>query len=356
MEARKIAEAEAELASAAKCLKTSMFGRWKPDHEAAASHYEKAATAFRVGKAMPRAVEAYVKSSAEHEEFDSLFMAAKHLESAAVLERDSMKQPDRAVELFERASKLHQLDGRTDAAAEALSKAGRAMEPTDARRAAELMVGACGLFDGEEELPRLLGSIETYKQAVNLLLRGGQPAAAAPLLQKQAQVHVRVQQPHAVARCELSAVVIFLAADDYERASASSSAAQLRADGFSGSEEAIGASDLLEAYAQQSEEAVAEVIERQVFSFLENQVVHAARALRLTSVGVPVDRLASVRTEGAAVSGSAGVPVVEGSDLVLGLGEGGGDFGEAAPEDEARAEPQPPPRQQPEEELTDDLC
>ena len=81
MEARKIKEGETALLAAAKCLKTSYF-KWKPDWESAASEYEKAATAFRVGKAVPRAIDAFCRASEAHEKFDSTFMAAKHLETA----------------------------------------------------------------------------------------------------------------------------------------------------------------------------------------------------------------------------------------------------------------------------------
>ena len=68
MEARKLAEGEKALLEAAKCLKSGWFK--KPDHEAAAAEYEKAATAFRVGKAIPRAVDAFCRAAEAHAHFD----------------------------------------------------------------------------------------------------------------------------------------------------------------------------------------------------------------------------------------------------------------------------------------------
>ena len=63
MEARKLKEGEAAMAAGAKCKKTSLLGRWKPDWEGASSEYEKAATAFRVGKAIHQAIGMYQKAS-----------------------------------------------------------------------------------------------------------------------------------------------------------------------------------------------------------------------------------------------------------------------------------------------------
>ena len=123
MEARKIKEAEAFLVAGNKLLKTSTFGRWKPDWEGASAEYEKAATAFRVGKAFHQAIGMYQKASEAHEKFDSGFMAAKHMETAAFLAGSGgLKEPAQSADYYERASALHQLDGRIENAGEALGK------------------------------------------------------------------------------------------------------------------------------------------------------------------------------------------------------------------------------------------
>ena len=127
MEQRKVAEGEKSMVAAAKCLKTSLFSRWKVDWEEAAAEYEKAATAFKVGKALAKAVDAFCKASEAHEHFESNFMAAKHLDSAAFLTKE-LRDPGQAAALYERSSRLHMDGGRVDAAAEALGKAARALE------------------------------------------------------------------------------------------------------------------------------------------------------------------------------------------------------------------------------------
>ena len=284
MEARKLAEAEALMAAAAKCTKTGFFSKWKADWEGAAAEYEKAATSFRVAKALPRAVEAFVKASEAHANFDSDYMAAKHLESGALILRDNLKQADRAATLWERACTLHQEGDRLPSAVEDLVKAARALEGADAARSAELAQSACKLIDDEDDEGKLRQCVETYKLAVALLLRAKRFADAAPALRQQAAIHARLQQPHNVARCELSALTASLAADAFDEALSGYEGALGRGDGFAGSDEAAMGERVLNAYTSQSEEELAACVADQVFTFLENQVALVARSLTLRSL------------------------------------------------------------------------
>ena len=168
MEARKLAEAEALMAAGAKCTKTGFFSKWKADWEGAAAEFEKAATSFRVAKALPRAVEAYVKASEAHSNFDSDYMAAKHLESGALILRDSLKQADRAAMLWERACTLHQEGGRLPNAVEDLVKAARVLEGEDAARSAELATNACRLIEEEDDEGKLRQCVETYLSLIHI--------------------------------------------------------------------------------------------------------------------------------------------------------------------------------------------
>ena len=60
------------------------------------------------------------------------------------------------------------------------------------------MVSACENIEQIEEEGKLGMSVDVYKQAVSYMLRTGQLAAAAALLQKQMGVHHRLQQPHGI--------------------------------------------------------------------------------------------------------------------------------------------------------------
>ena len=345
---RKIAEGEKALLDAAKLLKKSWFS--KPDPEAAAAEYEKAATCFRVAKAVPRAIDAFSKASEMHDKFDSSYMAAKHLETAAFLAGSGgLNDALQSAELYEKASVIHQVGGRLENAAEGLGKAARGLEGVDDARAGTLATSACELYDDPDVIAdasemRVLASLEAYKLAVPLLLRAKRFAAAGALLRKQATVHAhpKCAQPHNVARCELAAVVAFLHADDFASAADGMEAACARGDGFAGSEEAEAAEELLGAFTSQSEDAVVACVGRGLFGFLDNQIALVAKRLTLQTCGVPHARLATSYSSnyaaaGSAASGSAsggggGEPVAPTS---VHLSQGTGDFGEVAPEDEA---------------------
>ena len=278
MEARKCSEGEKALLDAAKCLKKSWFS--KPDPEAAAAEYETAATAFRVAKAVPRAIDAFQKASAMHEQFDSGYMAAKHLETAAFLAgTGGLNDASQSADLYEKSAILHQVDGRLENAAEVLGKGARVLEGVDDARAGTLATSACELYDDPDvqadatEL-RVLTSLEAYKLGVPLLMRTKQFGRAGALLRKQAPIHAnpKCDQAHNVARCELAAIVAYLCADDFMSAADGMEVAYARGDGFAGSDEAMAAEELLDAYAAQSEEALAAPVATGLFGFLDNQV------------------------------------------------------------------------------------
>ena len=149
-----------------------------------------------MAKDLQRAIDASVKASEAHSHLDQkMYMSAKHLESAAFFAKD-LKRPDEAARLYEEAASFHQMDGEYGAAAEDLAKGGRALEGHDNDHGGRLMVSACENIEQIEEEGKLGMSVDVYKQAVSYMLRTGQLAAAAALLQKQMGVHHRLQQPH----------------------------------------------------------------------------------------------------------------------------------------------------------------
>ena len=165
LEDRKAEEGHAALKEGKKMLKTSVFGRWKPDFEGAAGSFERAATCFKIAKAPTEAIAAYKEASECLTRLESGFMAAKHLESAGFIARE-IKDALQAAALYEQAAELHRMDGRIDNAAEAFGKGALAVEEADIARGGEMMVAACALYDDEEDEPRLLGSIEVFKKVL----------------------------------------------------------------------------------------------------------------------------------------------------------------------------------------------
>lgn len=164
MESRKLKEGEEELAAGAKCLKTSMLSRWKPNWDEASTHFEKAANAFRVAKALPQAMEALVKASECHRNLGSNFDAARHLEAAGQIARDNAKDAAKAATFYEMASALYIEQGNVDAAGQAFVKAAKAVEEQDPCRGASIVAKGCGMYDDEEDPARLLSAIDVFKQ------------------------------------------------------------------------------------------------------------------------------------------------------------------------------------------------
>eukprot|EP00962_Isochrysis_galbana_P029950 scaffold9676_cov113-Isochrysis_galbana.AAC.6 len=233
MEERKRREGDEAMAMGAKCEKSGWLK--SKDLDGAAAAYERAATCYRVAKALPESISAYERAAAAHEALElGGGSAAKLLEAAALIAKDGLKAAANAADLYERASMLHAADGSLDLAGSALCKAGRAVEASDPKRACALMMRACALFDDEDEEPRLRGSAETFRAAATLLVRAGLLADAAALLRKQAPVYARQNRPHDVARTELSAVIVSLSAGDYERAATGCNQAAMRPGGFAG--------------------------------------------------------------------------------------------------------------------------
>lgn len=336
MEKRKLAEAEAALSDAAKCERSGWLK--SRDLDGAASAYERAATLFRVARAYPQAIEAYMKAADAQQALESAAAAARLLESAAVLAKDNLKAEANAAALYERASELHLGVLSLDRAAAALCKAARTIEGSDTPRACALMLRACSLFDDGEEEAQLRHSADTFGAAVALLLRAGCRSETAALLRRQVLVYARLRRTHDVARSELSAVIINLAAGEYEQASIGCTKAEARPDGFAGTDEADLARRLLAAFAAQDADGLAAAVSDGTLAAVDNTVALLARDLTLASARVPAAYLAPpARRPAAAGSGAASGGGCLASSAAAHASEqpvGTGDFGEMAPEDE----------------------
>lgn len=225
---KKVAEAEAAFAAGEKAEHADascgfwgrLIGGGGVDWDAAAAEYERAATGFKVAKENARAMEAFEKAAdAQGHLSAGEFMAAKHLESAAFLALELKREAD-AASLYDQAATVHLSVARVESAAAALIKAAKALEASDAARSAETAARACELFDELEDEFKLRQGSDSIRAAVNVLCRLRKVAEATLALKTQAVVFARLAQPHGVARCELSLLILRLFNDDFEGASA----------------------------------------------------------------------------------------------------------------------------------------
>ncbi|CAG8767194.1 579_t:CDS:2, partial [Acaulospora morrowiae] len=120
MESTKIREAVKFLAEGDKATEKGWFK--KPEWDVAGQNYEKAASCFKAARSYDQAIQAYQKASDALFKSDSIYMAAKTMESAANLAAQQLKQPERAAEMYRKSSDLYLAHMTPDRAAEMLEK------------------------------------------------------------------------------------------------------------------------------------------------------------------------------------------------------------------------------------------
>ncbi len=113
--------------------------------------------------------------------------------------------------LFKRAALLYAEASRPQAAAEALSHGGKALESTDAATACELYLEACAIF---EEESKEAFAMDTFRAAAAAMVRSERYAEAVTVLLRHAGACDRTESYASLARCYLSAVVTYLAMGD----------------------------------------------------------------------------------------------------------------------------------------------
>jgi gamma-soluble NSF attachment protein len=120
-------------------------------------------------------------------------MAAKDMELAANIAAQQLKQPERAADLYRKASDLYQAHMTPDRAAEILEKGARlvwvlfsfffasssdeiehcsiyhrVLEPVNVDEAIKMYLAACSLYESED---RGRFAIETFKKTIALMVR-----------------------------------------------------------------------------------------------------------------------------------------------------------------------------------------
>ncbi|RCI04333.1 hypothetical protein CU098_012623 [Rhizopus stolonifer] len=246
----------------------------KPDWDLAASYYEP--TNFKIAKSNDQAVQAYIKASDALSKADAIHLAGKALENAAFILAQNLNQPQRAAELYQRASNYFMTQGSIDRAAEQLEKAGRALENVDVNASYDMYSKACAIYEQED---RGRFAVEIFKKAISLLIRNKKYDKAIDMLKRQSVVLQKFTSRSHLYKANLSILVlIFAIGDDVEAGKQFSSMCGNDA-GFAQSEEAEIAEDLLKAYEERDQELLEKTVRLQHMSFLDNEVVKLARLL-----------------------------------------------------------------------------
>eukprot|EP00884_Botryococcus_braunii_P003843 jgi/Botrbrau1/1345/Bobra.0063s0056.1 len=248
--------------------------RFRPDWALATPLFERAAIAYKHVKQFDKARRAFEKAALGSERQDSQWHAAKHLEQAAEVAKQAGDW-DNCADLSKQAAVHYSEVGKSQAAAEALAKAARALEE-------HRPLVSCGLYkealevveaDGRESLAH-----DTYRQAIGCFIRHGQYPDAANLLLRFAVTCDASGANTSVCRAYLGTVVVLLYAKDVAGAWAAHRDA-LEVGAYGSSQQARAAEDLFDAYRSGDAEAIRAVAMGPIFGDLDNQVLRLARKL-----------------------------------------------------------------------------
>ncbi|XP_063633123.1 gamma-soluble NSF attachment protein-like [Cydia splendana] len=177
--AAKIQEAQQHCRAAEKYLKTS-FLRWKPDYDSAADEYNQAAQCYRIARDLQNSKECHLKASENYNKHKAFFHAARALENAILVSKET-SSPEEVYNLATEAASLYQQQGSGDSAAACLDKAAKIIEERSPELAYKLFAQAADVSSGESsqhqgaeyigKASRLLVKLQWYDQAVDSLRR-----------------------------------------------------------------------------------------------------------------------------------------------------------------------------------------
>ncbi|CAJ0769601.1 19407_t:CDS:2, partial [Entrophospora sp. SA101] len=274
MEDSKIREAIKFLSEGDKATEKNWFK--KPEWDIAGQRYEKAASSFKAARSYEQAIQAYQKASDALFKSDSLYMSAKAMESSANLASQQLKQPERAAEMYKKASDLYLAHMVPDRAGEMLEKGARALEPVNVDGAIEMYMAACTLFETEE---RGRFAIDTFKRTIAIMIRNKRFELATEILHRLNAIYTDSNNQQGINKTCLSIIILLLATEDEVEAKKQFQLFCLNA--FVQSEESAIASFLLDAFEQGDQELLEQAVRRQVVTFLDNEVVRLARSLQV---------------------------------------------------------------------------
>ncbi|KAF9348713.1 hypothetical protein BGX26_012891 [Mortierella sp. AD094] len=251
----------------------------KPDWDIAANYYEKAAQSFKAGKSYEQSVQAFIKTSDAMINANSLFMAGRALENGANVCLQNLGQPERAADMYKRASELFIQNMTPDRAAEMLEKGAKAMEPISVDSAIDFYVNACNIYESEE---RAKYATDTYKRTIGLLVRNRRFEKATEILLRLGNVQSEAANKSAYFKTLLSIVIIQLAAGD-EVEAGKKFQEFCGIDGFVRSEESAVAHAMLDAFEHRDQNYYNQAAARQHVGFLDNEIARLARNIVISN-------------------------------------------------------------------------
>ncbi|KAG9324128.1 hypothetical protein KVV02_003374 [Mortierella alpina] len=251
----------------------------KPDWDIAAQYYEKAAQSFKSAKSYEQSVQAFIKASDAMVTATSLFMAGRALENGGNVCLQNLGQPERAAEMYKRASELFMQNMTPDRAAEMLEKSAKAMEPISVDAAMDLYIGACNIYEGED---RARYATDTYKRTISLLVKHKRFDKATEILLRLGNVQKDTANKSAYYKTLLSVIIVQLAAGDEVEAGRKFQEFCI-VEGFVRTEESAVAHAMLDAFEHRDQNYYNQTAARQHVGFLDNEIARLARNIVISN-------------------------------------------------------------------------
>ena len=235
------------------------------------------ANAFRNSRQYEMAAKAYEEAANCHVAVNSLFLAAKALETAGNLLSQQASKPQEAVVMFQKASDYFVAQGSGDRGGEMLEKAARAVE-SNVDQALELYCTSCDVFEQEDKLKF---GVDVYKKAIAFAVRSNRMEKAILLSDRLEKAFIKIGNIPYAQRQALTNVVILLGTMKHNEAQTKFEASSQLSNGFTQSADGRAASDLLTAFQTGDKELYAETIKSNAIRFLDNDVAKLAKSIQI---------------------------------------------------------------------------
>lgn len=227
-----------------------------------------------------RAKECWIKASTGHKAQRSPWHAAKALEKAADLSRES-KDCSEIEDLYSQCADLYLEEGRPQAAAEAITRAAGALSETNPTVATRLFSQA---IEWLEECGKDGTNPDVYRQAIAHAVRNALWNDAASFLLRFAVSSYSAGAMASMSKSYLGAVLVWLYAENGKNAWDTYQDA-LGVNEFASSDQAFAAEDLITAYRTQSLEAIQSALtSHSCFKHLDNCLAKLTRMLDTTDI------------------------------------------------------------------------
>lgn len=275
------------MAAAQQALKPSWVSlKFSPDHLSASMEYSQAATKFRAAGLLAEAVDAWVRTGEMKEKLNDVFGAGRAYESAGTLcDGSGPGGPQAAAGHWSKAATCFRLCGKAEIAAKLILKLAEQREKQgDIAGAKAAYDEAIDVFQTDEK-DYNLGDV--YKQYIGFLVRCSQLEDALRVIDAHVELLLKQAQPTFAYKELLSKMVLCLDAQDTVRAEQALSPT-CDVPGWYTSRECQVGSELVSAFQANDAAELERVLKEQVFTFLQVEIARLAKKLRLPSFAAPV--------------------------------------------------------------------